>query len=213
MRPFTALACVSCFGILTLISAQSRADLPPPDDYVETCTLEKQQQAGETCKGCKADYSDPTACTKEFSSDYTYRCKDWGASVWMEIWCRKGVDEGSGGAGGESGASNGSGGFVFANGGAVSLAGGSSNGGTPAEGGMSNPDNTLGGAYTAGGAVAKGGAAANGGSTSAAGKSGDGGSDGGGCSLAGASGPFRPLAGLAALLAGFALLARRRSQS
>jgi len=75
-------------GSLTLAGA-ARADIPPPPDYVETCTLANQQTATSECLACAADYNNFGRCSP-LLSPYCYSkvCKTWGASAYTELWCR-----------------------------------------------------------------------------------------------------------------------------
>ncbi|MFO0744622.1 MAG: hypothetical protein U1F43_02975 [Myxococcota bacterium] len=67
----------------------ARADVPPPDDYVETCTVEKQTKPGLDCKSCSAWHGEPDACDKTLGKDgYAKKCQSWGASSWGEVWCK-----------------------------------------------------------------------------------------------------------------------------
>ena len=66
----------------------ARADLPPPDGYVEKCTVAKKEQPGTQCESCSAYHGDPDACkTKYAGTKFAYVCQAWGASVWDEVWC------------------------------------------------------------------------------------------------------------------------------
>lgn len=90
-------------SFLALTSAaalpQARADMPPPADYVENCTLEKQQVSGKSCVSCSSYYATVDKCKDEYSGQgYSQACKSWGASVWTEIWCQGGINGGTGGA-------------------------------------------------------------------------------------------------------------------
>jgi MYXO-CTERM domain-containing protein len=77
------------------------ADVPPPDGYVEQCTVQKKQGAGQTCVTCQNDYrsfatdaGDP--CQEKYTPlGYTKICKAYGASVWSEVWCTGTVDAGT----------------------------------------------------------------------------------------------------------------------
>ena len=75
-------------GSLTLAGA-ARADVPPPDGYVETCTLANKQTATSECLACAADYNNFGRCSP-LLSPYCYSkvCKTWGASAYTELWCR-----------------------------------------------------------------------------------------------------------------------------
>jgi|GEM_PF-2900396 len=79
----------------------ARADVAPPDDYVEQCTVEKKQVTGLACVSCANDYrsfatdaGDPCALQYQ-PQGYTKNCKSWGASVWTEVWCKGQADAGS----------------------------------------------------------------------------------------------------------------------
>ncbi|MEC7984535.1 MAG: hypothetical protein VX278_05190 [Myxococcota bacterium] len=70
-----------------------RADMLPSKDFIETCTVEKQQKEKESCLSCgDAYFDDVDACKNRYASQgYTKRCKTSGASVWTEIWCKPSV--------------------------------------------------------------------------------------------------------------------------
>lgn len=69
--------------------ALARADLPPPQGYVETCTVEKQCKTDEECRSCSANYQKRDACEKTLGAEgFARRCRTGGASVWTEIWAR-----------------------------------------------------------------------------------------------------------------------------
>ncbi len=77
------------------------ADVPPPSDYVEECTVAKKQVSGMACVACQNDYrsfatdaGDP--CQTQYAGQgYAKLCKSWGASVWTEVWCRGEPDAGN----------------------------------------------------------------------------------------------------------------------
>jgi hypothetical protein len=75
-------------GALALPSS-ARADLPPPDDYVEQCTVDKAQgRTKQTCQSCSAWHGDPDACKKQFEGGtFAHECRAYGASTWSEVWC------------------------------------------------------------------------------------------------------------------------------
>ena len=85
-------ACISPF-LLALgawaLPSSVRADLPPPDDYVEECTVEKAQtRTKQACQSCSAWHGDADACTKQFAgSTFAHECRSYGASTWSEVWC------------------------------------------------------------------------------------------------------------------------------
>jgi hypothetical protein len=75
--------------IVCLQHARAVADMPPPAESVETCTLEKQQQSGEECLMCGASDGDPAKCQKRLAPrGYQRRCRGSGESAWLEAWCR-----------------------------------------------------------------------------------------------------------------------------
>jgi hypothetical protein len=82
-----------CFSALTvagsLVTNIARADVPPPEGYVETCTVEQQQNATTLCEACGAAQSNWQLCTTRYASTpFEQRCRTRGASVWTEVWCR-----------------------------------------------------------------------------------------------------------------------------
>jgi MYXO-CTERM domain-containing protein len=91
-----------CGGIaMSLVGATAHADMPPPDDYVETCSVAQQQKAGELCVSCQVTYADFEACKKLYEPQgYLNRCKTWGASVYSEVYCKVDPNAGTAGAGG-----------------------------------------------------------------------------------------------------------------
>ena len=130
MRPLILPAFTVSLAVLG-VSGSALADLPPPDDYVETCTVAQQQRSGETCLDCDVSYVDFDACANTYEPEgYTKRCQTWGASVYSEVFCKPDEASGSGGSAG-SGATPSSGG--------ASSAGSTAAGGTPATGGATTP--------------------------------------------------------------------------
>ena len=84
---------VALFAPLFFLAGISaaRADMPPPDDYVEKCTVALKEQTGTTCEACQNSYesfqgNDPCK-TKYTGTNFTHVCKSWGASAWTEVWC------------------------------------------------------------------------------------------------------------------------------
>lgn len=73
---------------LVLMGGIARADMPPPEGYVEECTVEKQSVPGLTCESCRAWHGEMDACDKTLGvKGMTKKCKSWGASAWDEVWC------------------------------------------------------------------------------------------------------------------------------
>ena len=80
-------------AMLTFIPSLALADLPPPDDFEESCTVAQQQKDGEMCEVCSGAYHAAVAfCTDKYETEgeptMEKRCKTYGASVWDEVWCR-----------------------------------------------------------------------------------------------------------------------------
>lgn len=79
---------------LGFMASVALADVAPPSDYVEQCTVAKKQTAGKECEACKNDYRSFQADTQDpckFQYEpggYTKICQSRGASVWTEVWCR-----------------------------------------------------------------------------------------------------------------------------
>lgn len=84
-----ALASLFLSAALFTPPPAARADMPPPDDYVEECTIEKQQKPGMECNTCGAWHGDREACDKTLGvQGFRKMCKGWGASAWTEVWCK-----------------------------------------------------------------------------------------------------------------------------
>jgi hypothetical protein len=65
------------------------ADVPPPDDYVETCTVAKQETSTTECLTCRAYYGATTRCQTMLEPFcFSKTCKSYGASGWNEVYCR-----------------------------------------------------------------------------------------------------------------------------
>lgn len=65
------------------------ADVPPPDDYVEACTVAKQETSSTECLACKAYYGATTRCQTMLEPYcFSKTCKSYGGSAWTEVFCR-----------------------------------------------------------------------------------------------------------------------------
>ncbi len=73
---------------LLLLTSLALADIPPPDDYVETCTVAVHGVDGRECAGCSADFSSREQCEKLEKQGYESVCRTHGASTWDEVLCR-----------------------------------------------------------------------------------------------------------------------------
>lgn len=69
--------------LLFVLAQLALADIPPPGDYVETCTL-KNHPGCVQCEGWHGGREDCEALEKK---GYTRVCRTGGASVWKEILC------------------------------------------------------------------------------------------------------------------------------
>jgi len=73
----------------TVATEVAKADIPPPDDYVETCTIDKQTAPGLTCESCRAWHGERDACDKTLGvQGFRKMCQAYGASAWSEVWCK-----------------------------------------------------------------------------------------------------------------------------
>jgi MYXO-CTERM domain-containing protein len=80
---------VTALVVVLLASAHAIADQPPPEGYVEKCTVAKQQTASSECLDCSAWVSHLNRCTNLLAPYcYTRICKSYGASAWTEVLCR-----------------------------------------------------------------------------------------------------------------------------
>jgi hypothetical protein len=66
-----------------------RADIPPPPDYVEKCTVANKQTTTSECLACSSGYFALNKCSG-LLTPYCYSkvCQTYGASVFSELWCR-----------------------------------------------------------------------------------------------------------------------------
>jgi hypothetical protein len=79
------------YGILfaaVFYTPWASADIAPPRDYVEKCSIEAQQKSGEQCRLCGGSFRGREECKQLASQGYRERCRTYGASVWQEVWCR-----------------------------------------------------------------------------------------------------------------------------
>ena len=114
-RQITRLVLV---GSLLAVASSARADVPPPPDYVETCSRAYQEADDEYCElhsayyadpygcinGSGNDPADPVACENATSPDFedccqgwiddgwSWRCQTYGASAFSALWCRERQD-------------------------------------------------------------------------------------------------------------------------
>jgi hypothetical protein len=86
--------------LLAVVVVPAYADVAPPENYVETCTMEKQQTGNLECFPCSGTMSAGAADSgiegmcedpATYEADgYEKKCQTAGASNWTEIWCRPG---------------------------------------------------------------------------------------------------------------------------
>ena len=86
----SALSVLCAMSLLAMTFAgAAHADVPPPEGYVEQCTIERQQSAESHCEACGTYHGERERCVTQYASTpFTKRCQTAGASVWTEVWCR-----------------------------------------------------------------------------------------------------------------------------
>jgi hypothetical protein len=67
----------------------ARADMPPPDGYVEKCTVANQETPATECLACGSGHFYNGRCSK-LLTPYCFGnvCQSYGATVFTEVWCR-----------------------------------------------------------------------------------------------------------------------------
>lgn len=76
-------------SFLILAPSLVRADVPPPEGYVESCTASNYGRGGRECRDCSTYHGNPpTFCADQMGAGFTIACRSRGASVWNEVWCR-----------------------------------------------------------------------------------------------------------------------------
>ena len=73
---------------LALLSGLALADIAPPPDFVETCTVANHVKPGEECTMCGAWHGGREDCEALEAQGYSARCRTSGASTWDEVMCR-----------------------------------------------------------------------------------------------------------------------------
>lgn len=82
------LAVATVVALAICVGGPAWADIAPPPGYVETCTVERMSEGGDSCIECRGSFQDREACAGEWEPQgYDKRCQTRGASVWTEIWC------------------------------------------------------------------------------------------------------------------------------
>jgi hypothetical protein len=78
-----------CLAVGLTLPGVAFADVPPPEGYVEACTVAKKQTEAVECLACSADGFESTRC-RTLLQPYCYVkfCKTRGFNVWGEVWCR-----------------------------------------------------------------------------------------------------------------------------
>ncbi len=84
-----AMKILSSLGLIVLLFPWiAAADIPPPPDYVETCTVKLQCAPEEVGVSCSTYFGEADKCTKLYSGKgFTHKCRTHGASTWTEVWC------------------------------------------------------------------------------------------------------------------------------
>lgn len=85
-----ASVALATFSIAVFSASSASADVPPPDDYVERCTIEIAKRDGEECVGRSSWHGDKGEAASYLGNlGFCRRCRTHGASVWSEVHCRK----------------------------------------------------------------------------------------------------------------------------
>jgi hypothetical protein len=92
-QPWLPVAPATCLtltlALLWPLVRVAKADVPPPPNYVESCTVAKQCRPGEEGTTCGTYHGEPDKCRKLHASDgFVHKCNTRGASVWSEVYCR-----------------------------------------------------------------------------------------------------------------------------
>ena len=71
------------------VMGSARADVPPPDGYVEKCTVAKQETPATECLACGSGHFANGRCSK-LLTPYCFGnvCQSYGATAFTEVWCR-----------------------------------------------------------------------------------------------------------------------------
>ncbi|MDG1480382.1 MAG: hypothetical protein P8R54_12365 [Myxococcota bacterium] len=78
--------------MLLLTTLLARADISPPEGYVETCTV--ALQCGETeGTSCSAYFGGRTECEALEAKGWQRMCQTRGASTWSEVFCAQAPDD------------------------------------------------------------------------------------------------------------------------
>ncbi|MFT6144497.1 MAG: hypothetical protein ACJAZO_003674 [Myxococcota bacterium] len=73
--------------MLVLIAALALADIPPPNGYQETCTVDLVCPSAQGV-ACSASFNDRDTCERDWGTKgYSKACQTRGASTWSEVWC------------------------------------------------------------------------------------------------------------------------------
>ncbi len=77
--------------MLLLTTLLAHADIPPPEGYVETCTV--ALQCGEIeGTSCSAYFGGRTECEALEAKGWQQMCRTRGASTWSEVFCAQAPD-------------------------------------------------------------------------------------------------------------------------
>jgi hypothetical protein len=73
---------------LLLAPGAALADLPRPEGWVPSCSLEKEQKSGGPCEQCRG-WASPDPCQEALAKKgYTRRCQEGGAGSYVAVWCQ-----------------------------------------------------------------------------------------------------------------------------
>lgn len=84
----TFAAALACSGFLAT-SGVALADVAPPREYSERCTVERLEDDASECRTCETNYRNPPDhCGRVLGEDFNLACRGAGSSTWTEVWCR-----------------------------------------------------------------------------------------------------------------------------
>jgi hypothetical protein len=79
--------------MLLLTALLARADVPPEEGYVETCTVAIQCGPDVPGELCWADFSSRAGCEPLEKRGWQQMCRGWGGTSWDEVFCERAPDE------------------------------------------------------------------------------------------------------------------------
>ncbi len=77
--------------LVALLAAAALADVPPPGDYVETCTIAIQcgEIEGKICDGLRSQDPPEPECDALAAEGWARMCSSWGGTVYDVVMCKE----------------------------------------------------------------------------------------------------------------------------